>query len=55
LDIYGSIHRRRSRSLLAAHGAEIMADIPRYTNIEPVFQISEVKISLARVASVAGE
>jgi len=25
-----------------AHAAEIMADIPNYTNIEPQFQISEV-------------
>ena len=39
---------------LATHGAEIMADIPKYTNIEPVIQISEVRISDARVASVAG-
>ena len=26
----------------AAHGAEITADIPRYTNTQPVVQISEV-------------
>ena len=42
------------QAALDAHGAEIMADIPKYTNIEPVIQISEVRISDARVASVAG-
>ncbi len=26
------------------HAAEIMADIPNYTNIQPVIQISEVKM-----------
>ena len=29
---------------LAAHGAEIMADIPNYTDIEPILQISEILI-----------
>jgi uncharacterized protein (TIGR02118 family) len=28
----------------APHANEIMADIPRYTSIEPIIQISEVKI-----------
>lgn len=42
------------QAALDAHGAEMMADIPKYTNIEPVIQISEVRISNARVASVAG-
>ena len=27
------------------HAAEIMGDIPKYTSIEPVIQISEVKIA----------
>jgi uncharacterized protein (TIGR02118 family) len=27
-----------------AHAPEIMADIPNYTNIQPIIQISEVKI-----------
>jgi uncharacterized protein (TIGR02118 family) len=27
---------------MAAHGAELQADIPNFTNIQPVFQISEV-------------
>jgi uncharacterized protein (TIGR02118 family) len=26
------------------HTAEIMADIPNYTDIEPIFQVSEVKL-----------
>jgi len=28
----------------AAHAPEIMADIPNYTNVQPIVQISEVKI-----------
>ncbi len=28
---------------IASHGAEVMADIPNYTNAVPVIQISEVK------------
>jgi uncharacterized protein (TIGR02118 family) len=28
-----------------AHGAQLQADIPNYTNVEPVIQISEVLIS----------
>ena len=27
---------------MAAHGAELMADVPNYTNIQPVIQISEI-------------
>ncbi len=27
---------------LAAHGAELLADIPNYTDIQPQFQISEI-------------
>jgi uncharacterized protein (TIGR02118 family) len=27
-----------------AHASEIMADIPNYTNIQPILQISEVKM-----------
>ena len=26
---------------MAKHGAEIIADIPNYTNVQPIFQISE--------------
>jgi uncharacterized protein (TIGR02118 family) len=29
---------------LAAHSKEIMGDIPNYTNIEPVIQISEIAV-----------
>jgi uncharacterized protein (TIGR02118 family) len=38
---------------LGENRAAIMADIPKYTNIEPVIQVSEVKISnqLAAAAS----
>ena len=35
------------------HGAEIMADIPKYTNVESIIQISEVRISNAVNASAA--
>ena len=28
----------------APHAAEIMGDIPNYTNIQPIIQISEVKV-----------
>ncbi len=27
---------------MAAHGAELMADVPNYTDIQPVIQISEI-------------
>lgn len=27
---------------MAAHGAEIMADVPNYTNVQPQVQISEI-------------
>jgi uncharacterized protein (TIGR02118 family) len=30
------------QSGMAKHGQEIMGDIPNYTNIEPVMQISEI-------------
>lgn len=33
------------QAAFAPHADEIMADIPRYTSIEPLIQISEVKIS----------
>lgn len=33
---------RRTSMLLPTHGAEILADIPTYTNIEPVVQFDEV-------------
>ncbi len=29
---------------LARHGAEIMGDIPNYTDAQPILQISEVKV-----------
>jgi uncharacterized protein (TIGR02118 family) len=29
---------------LAAHGAEIIGDIPNYTNIEPTIQVSEIAV-----------
>jgi uncharacterized protein (TIGR02118 family) len=35
LDIFGAA--------MAAHGAEIMADIANYTDAQPIMQISEVK------------
>jgi uncharacterized protein (TIGR02118 family) len=31
-------------SAFAPHSAEIQGDIPKYTNIQPVLQISEVKV-----------
>ena len=30
------------QSILAQHGANILADVPNYTNIEPVIQFDEV-------------
>jgi uncharacterized protein (TIGR02118 family) len=35
LEVFGSV--------MAQHGAEIMADIPNYTDSQPLVQISEVK------------
>jgi uncharacterized protein (TIGR02118 family) len=32
------------QAAFAPHAAEIMADIPNYTNIQPTIQISEVKL-----------
>jgi uncharacterized protein (TIGR02118 family) len=32
------------QTAFAAHAAEIMADIPNYTDISPVMQISEIKM-----------
>jgi uncharacterized protein (TIGR02118 family) len=32
------------QSALGAHSAELMADVPNFTNIEPSIQISEVKM-----------
>ncbi len=32
------------RSAIGSHGAELMADLPNYSNVEPTVQISEVKI-----------
>jgi uncharacterized protein (TIGR02118 family) len=31
--------------LFAQHNAELLADIPNYTDIEPVLQISEIRIA----------
>jgi uncharacterized protein (TIGR02118 family) len=30
------------QAILAQHGAEILADIPNYTNIEPIIQYDEI-------------
>jgi uncharacterized protein (TIGR02118 family) len=30
------------QTILAQHGAEIFADIPKYTNIEPIIQVDEI-------------
>lgn len=32
------------KSGMDSHGAEFMADIPNFTNIEPTIQVSEVKL-----------
>jgi len=32
------------QSAMGAHGAELMADVPNFSNIQPTVQISEVKI-----------
>jgi uncharacterized protein (TIGR02118 family) len=42
------------QAALGAHGAEIMADIPKYTNIQPIIQISSVRIANKPVAWRAG-
>jgi uncharacterized protein (TIGR02118 family) len=34
----------RFEASFGAHAPEIMADIPNYTNIQPIIQISEVKM-----------
>ena len=36
LDVFGAV--------MAQHGAEIMADIPNYTDSQPLIQISEIKV-----------
>jgi uncharacterized protein (TIGR02118 family) len=33
------------QTAFAPHAAEILADIPNYTNVEPVIQISDIKSS----------
>ena len=38
---------------MAAHGDTLRADIPNYTNLQPVFQLSEVVISGEPAAQVA--
>jgi uncharacterized protein (TIGR02118 family) len=30
------------QAVLARHGAEILADVPKYTNIEPIIQFDEI-------------
>ena len=35
------------QAIFAQHGAEIMADIPNYTNIEPIVQIDDILSSAA--------
>ena len=32
------------QEVIAAHGPAIMADVPNYTNAQPVLQVSEVKL-----------
>ena len=32
------------QTVLAQHGTEIMADIPHYTNVEPIIQFDEVLV-----------
>ena len=32
------------QAALATHGAEIMGDVPNYTDAQPILQISEVKV-----------
>ena len=32
-------------SALAAHGPALMADIPNYTNVRPIFQVSAVRLA----------
>jgi hypothetical protein len=29
---------------MAPHGAALMADVPNYSNVQPVIQVSEVKL-----------
>ena len=44
------------RKALAVHGPEILADVPNYTNVRPVVEISEVAVSLddAAIEATAG-
>jgi uncharacterized protein (TIGR02118 family) len=32
------------QAALATHGATFLADVPNYTNAQPVFQVSEVRL-----------
>lgn len=32
------------QSAMASHGAEFMADLPKFINIEPIIQVSDVKM-----------
>ena len=32
------------QSAMGAHGAELMADVPNFTNVQPAIQVSEVKM-----------
>ena len=32
------------QTCLATHGPTLLADIPNYTNTQPVFQVSEIKL-----------
>jgi uncharacterized protein (TIGR02118 family) len=32
------------QAALATHGATLLADVPNYTNAQPVFQVSEVRL-----------
>ena len=39
---------------MAAHGAEILGDIPNYTDIEPIIQVSEVVAQVGGAAASTG-
>jgi uncharacterized protein (TIGR02118 family) len=34
------------QAVFSPHASEIMADVPKYTSIEPIIQISEVKVGV---------
>ncbi len=42
--LYGSISVEAFQTAFGPHAQAIMADIPNYTDIAPVLQVSEVKL-----------